>query len=79
MMRHMKKTCKFRVLASTLLFCTYLFLIIVVNTNGSIVDDAEAGQVIQLQGDQRDNVVDWLLRQEIITKSELDRIIRHGH
>jgi translation initiation factor 1 len=49
------------------------------NCNGSIEEDETYGQIIKLQGDQRDNVVQWLLDQEILTKQEADeRIVRHG-
>jgi translation initiation factor 1 len=41
-----------------------------VNTNGSITVDDEMGEIIQLQGDQRDNVREWLLAQEVVTKQE---------
>jgi translation initiation factor 1 (eIF-1/SUI1) len=34
--------------------------------------------VIQLQGDQRENIKQWLLDQEVILKSEVDRIVVHG-
>lgn len=43
--------------------------------NGNVV--AEEG-VIQLQGDQRENIKQWLLDQEIVRKNELDRIVVHG-
>ena len=36
------------------------------------------GEIIQLQGDQRDNVREWLLAQEVVTKQEQDRIVIHG-
>jgi translation initiation factor 1 len=49
------------------------------NCNGSIEEDETYGQIIKLQGDQRDNVVQWLCDQEILTKQEADeRIVRHG-
>lgn len=51
----------------------------VFNVNGSIEVDPEMGEVIQLQGDQRTNVRDWLLEQEIVTRAEAeDRLIVHG-
>lgn len=43
--------------------------------NGNIV--TEEG-IIQLQGDQRENVKQWLLEQEIVRKNESDRIVVHG-
>ena len=49
------------------------------NCNGSIDEHEEYGQIIQLQGDQRDNVIEWLIEQEILTKQEAeDRIVKHG-
>ena len=50
----------------------------VFNCNGSIEEDKEMGEIIQLQGDQRDNVREWLLAQEVVTKQEQDRIVIHG-
>lgn len=46
--------------------------------NGNIIADEDAGEVIQLQGDQRENAKKWILEQEIISKSEADRIVVHG-
>lgn len=43
--------------------------------NGAIVNDEEHGKVIQLQGDQRENVRDFLVSEEIIGK---DDIVVHG-
>lgn len=48
------------------------------NCNGNVITDADKGEVIQLQGDQRDNVKEWILVQEIIAKNEADRIVIHG-
>ncbi len=47
--------------------------------NGNVImkEDEETG-VIQLQGDQRENIKQWLLDQEIILKNEVDRIVVHG-
>ncbi|NBO60672.1 MAG: hypothetical protein EBU82_06845 [Flavobacteriia bacterium] len=46
--------------------------------NGNIkMKDDETG-VIQLQGDQRENIKQWLLDMEIILKNEVDRIVIHG-
>jgi len=47
--------------------------------NGNVImkGDEETG-VIQLQGDQRENIKQWLLEQEIILKNEVDRIVVHG-
>jgi hypothetical protein len=50
-----------------------------VNTNGNIVSDEEMGEVIQLQGDQRQKVKEWLLDQQIVPAHEAaDRIVIHG-
>ena len=46
--------------------------------NGCVIDDDKMGQIIQLQGDHRDNMKDWLIKNEIITASEVDRIVIHG-
>ena len=48
------------------------------NCNGNVIADTEKGDIIQLQGDQRDNSRVWLLEQEIIGKEEKDRIVIHG-
>ena len=48
------------------------------NCNGNVVESEEEGDVIQLQGDQRENSRDWLIAQEIIGKQERDRIVVHG-
>lgn len=49
------------------------------NCNGNITEVKETGnEVIQLQGDQRENIRNWLLEQEIIIKSESSRIVVHG-
>jgi translation initiation factor 1 len=49
------------------------------NCNGSIAEDEEMGEVIQLQGDQRQNSKEWLIQQEIVAKAEADdRIVIHG-
>ena len=47
--------------------------------NGNVImkEDEEEG-VIQLQGDQRENIKKWLLEMEIILKNEADRIVVHG-
>lgn len=39
--------------------------------NGTVVDDPELGQVIQLQGDQRKNVQDFLLKEKLVKKDQL--------
>jgi len=43
--------------------------------NGTVVDDTELGQVIQLQGDQRKNVSVFLVENKIAKK---DKIKIHG-
>lgn len=43
--------------------------------NGAIVEDEEEGKIIQLQGDQRQNVHDFLINEEI---NHEDDIIVHG-
>ncbi|PKU73981.1 Protein translation factor SUI1 like 2 [Dendrobium catenatum] len=43
--------------------------------NGTVVDDSELGQVIQLQGDQRKNVSAFLIQAGIVKK---DQIKIHG-
>ncbi|KAK5998923.1 Eukaryotic translation initiation factor eIF-1 [Cladobotryum mycophilum] len=46
--------------------------------NGSIVDDVEAGQVIQLQGDQRKDIHDFLTDQKEGLGLARDTITVHG-
>ncbi|KAJ3113833.1 Eukaryotic translation initiation factor eIF-1 [Phlyctochytrium bullatum] len=43
--------------------------------NGTVVEDEELGEVIQLQGDQRQKVQTFLVQQEIVTK---DKVKIHG-
>lgn len=43
--------------------------------NGTVVDDPELGQVIQLQGDQRKNVLQFLTQEGLVKK---DLIKIHG-
>lgn len=45
------------------------------STNGTIVDDEELGEVIQVQGDQRAKIRDFLVDQEIAPKAH---VIVHG-
>ena len=47
--------------------------------NGNVIQDEDNGDVIQLQGDQRENIRDWILEQQILSKSEADRIVIHGY
>jgi len=39
--------------------------------NGTIVDDPELGKVIQLQGDQRKNIAEFLIAEEIAKKEQV--------
>ena len=49
------------------------------NCNGSIDTHEQFGEILQLQGDQRETVVEWLLVQEILTKEEVaERVVIHG-
>lgn len=48
------------------------------NCNGNVIVDEDKGDIIQLQGDQRDNSREWILAQEIIDQNEKDRIVIHG-
>ena len=41
------------------------------NTNGTVVVDEDAGDVIQLQGDQRDNIAKFLTEFNICKKEEI--------
>jgi len=43
--------------------------------NGSIVKDDEWGEVIQLQGDHRAGIVDFLVKEEICSR---DNLVVHG-
>ena len=43
--------------------------------NGAIVEDEELGKIIQLQGDQRMNVRDFLVNEQINRKED---IVVHG-
>jgi translation initiation factor 1 len=48
------------------------------NCNGNVIQDEENGEVLQLQGDQRENVKQWLLDNQVFNKNEVDRIVIHG-
>ncbi len=48
------------------------------NVNGSVEKDDDGNEILQLQGDQRENVKRWLIKHEIIAKSEVDCIVIHG-
>lgn len=43
--------------------------------NGAIVNDEVAGEIIQLQGDNRTGIVEFLVSEEIVGK---DSIVLHG-
>ncbi|CED84275.1 Translation initiation factor 1 (eIF-1/SUI1) [Phaffia rhodozyma] len=48
--------------------------------NGTVVEDEEAGQVIQLQGDQRLKIRQFLVESELFTEKEAKAQIQiHGH
>ncbi len=47
------------------------------NCNGNVISDELRGDIIQLQGDQRDNVRAFLLEQTVIEAHEKDRIVVH--
>lgn len=44
--------------------------------NGAVVSDDEYGDIIQLQGDHREKVKEFLVSQEIVVK---ELIVVHGH
>jgi translation initiation factor 1 len=49
------------------------------NCNGNISANADRGDIIQLQGDHRSVVIEWLIAQEILTKQDAaERIVVHG-
>lgn len=50
----------------------------VFNCNGNVIEDEEHGEVIQLQGDQRENVRQFLMEQEVVVANEKDRLVVHG-
>lgn len=46
---------------------------------GTVVSDKDHGEIIQLTGDQRDNIKKWLVDVEILTLKEAkDRLVLHG-
>ncbi len=48
--------------------------------SSSVQKDKDGRDVIQLQGDQRKAVKDWLLAQEILTVKEgAERLVLHGY
>lgn len=48
------------------------------NCNGNVKKGEFDEDIIQLQGDQRENIKQWLLDQEIVEKQDSLRIIVHG-
>lgn len=47
--------------------------------NGTVINDKDHGEIIQLQGDQRDNLKTWLVDVEILTAKEAkERLVLHG-
>lgn len=49
------------------------------NCNGNVADDEKFGEVIQLQGDQRELVQQFLVDAEILSKVEMkERLVVHG-
>ena len=51
----------------------------VFNCNGAVVSDEEYGDVIQLQGDHREECVEWLITQDILTESDRkERVVING-
>lgn len=45
---------------------------------GSIEEDKEMGEIIQLQGDQRDNARSWILENEIVARADAELVVVHG-
>uniref|UniRef100_A0A7S2VTG8 SUI1 domain-containing protein n=1 Tax=Lankesteria abbotti TaxID=340204 RepID=A0A7S2VTG8_9APIC len=43
----------------------------VFNCNGTVIDNEEMGEVIQLQGDQRRKVADFLIEEGLANKEEI--------
>ena len=38
----------------------------------------EMGEIIQLQGDQRDNARSWILENEIVARADAELVVVHG-
>lgn len=50
------------------------------NCSSSVQKDKNNSDVIQLQGDQRTQVKEWLIAQEILTQNEAkERLVIHGY
>ena len=50
----------------------------VFSCNGNITEDEKMGHIIQLQGDHRETVKKWLIDNEIVPSTEIDRLVIHG-
>jgi translation initiation factor 1 len=49
------------------------------NCSTSIHKNKDGDDIIQMQGDQREYVIEWLLAQEILTEKEKnERVVVHG-
>lgn len=48
------------------------------NCNGNVKKDEFDEEIIQLQGDQRENIKQWLLEQQIVEQTDATRIVVHG-
>jgi translation initiation factor 1 len=47
--------------------------------SGTVINDKEHGEIIQLTGDQRENIKAWLIDMEILTaKDAKERLMLHG-
>jgi len=46
--------------------------------NGNVTAKEDGSEVIQLQGDQRENIKQWLLENEVLQTHEAHRIVVHG-
>ena len=50
------------------------------NCSSSIQKDKSGAEIIQLQGDQRTTVKEWLILQEVLTPQEAkERLVVHGY
>jgi translation initiation factor 1 len=49
------------------------------NCNGAVLKGEDNKPILQLQGDQRQSIKEWLLAQEILTEKEAkERLVTHG-
>eukprot|EP00762_Andalucia_godoyi_P001727 ANDGO_07043.mRNA.1 Protein translation factor SUI1 len=46
------------------------------NCNGTVNEDETAGKVLQLQGDQRQSILDFLVNEEIVKR---ENVVLHGY